>query len=313
VSPERIVFFGSGAFAIPSFEALLDAGHPVVAVVTQPDREKGRGREVAPPPLKPVAEARGVPVLQPRRIKEPAAQEALRGLVPDLCVVVAYGQILPRGVLDLAALGTVNVHASLLPRYRGAAPVQWALVNGETETGVTTMLLDEGLDTGPVLLRRATPIAPEETAPELEARLARLGAGLLIETVAGLTGGTLTPEPQDHGAATLAPILKKEDARLDWEQPAGVLAHRVRGLNPWPGTVTTWQGRLLKVLRAVPSEPARISPPGTVAAAGRDGVRVACGAGSELLLVEVQPESRKPMSAREWAAGARVAPGARLG
>jgi methionyl-tRNA formyltransferase len=313
VNPPRIVFFGSGDFAIPSFEALLNAGHAVVALVTQPDREKGRGRAVAPPPLKPVAEARAVPVLQPRRIKEPAAQEAVKSLVPDLSVVVAYGQILPRVVLDAAALGTVNVHASLLPRYRGAAPVQWALVNGENETGVTTMLLDEGLDTGPVLLRRATPIGPEETAPELEARLARLGAELLLETVARLLTGTLRPTPQDHRAATLAPILKKEDAWLDWNQRADALAHRVRGLSPWPGTMTRWQGRLLKVRRAFPAEPAGEAEPGTVIGLDRDGVRVACGAGSVLRLAEVQPESRTPMTAREWATGARLVPGAKLG
>jgi len=313
VTAPRIVFFGSGAFAIPCFEALLDAGHSVAALVTQPDREKGRGRALAAPPLKPVAEARGVPVLQPRRIKDPAAQEAVRAFEPELSVVVAYGQILPRSVLDLAPLGTVNVHASLLPRYRGAAPIQWALVNGETETGVTTMLLDEGLDTGPVLLRRATSIGPEETASELEPRLARLGAELLLETVAGLRDGSLRPTPQDHAAATLAPILRKQDGRLSWWQPAQALARRVRGLNPWPGTMAEWDGRPLKILRAAPLEAATSVEPGTVLALDRDGVSVACGMGTVLCVVEVQPESRKPMSARAWAAGARLAPGARLG
>lgn len=309
----RIVFFGSGAFAIPSFEALLDAGHELAALVTQPDREKGRGRALAAPPLKPVAESRRIRVLQPRRIKEPVAQEAVRAFEPELSVVVAYGQILPRSVLDLAPLGTVNVHASLLPRYRGAAPIQWALVQGEAETGVSTMLLDEGLDTGPVLLRRATPIGPEETAPQLEARLARLGAELLLETLAGLVEGTLQPTPQDHAAATLAPILRKEDGRIDWSQPARSLAWRVRGLNPWPGTLAEWGGRPLKILRAAPQDTATSAEPGTVLALGRGGVSVACGEGSILDLLEVQPESRKPMSARAWAAGARVAVGARLG
>ena len=308
----RIVFFGSGAFAIPCFEALLHAGHAVVALVTQPDREKGRGRGLAPPPLKPVAEARGVPVLQPRRIKDTPAQDAVRALAPELSVVVAYGQILPRSVLDLASLGTVNVHASLLPRYRGAAPIQWALANGEGETGVTTMLLDEGLDTGPTLLRRVTPIGPEETAAELEPRLARLGAGLLLETVVGLCAGTLRPTPQDPAAATLAPILRKEDGQIDWTTRAEALLHRVRGFNPWPGTVAAWGGRPLKVLRASTADPAAGLEPGTVVTVDRDGVIVACGEGTALRLVEVQPESRKPMSARAWAAGARVAPGARL-
>jgi methionyl-tRNA formyltransferase len=309
----RIVFFGSGAFAIPPFEALLDAGHAVAALVTQPDREKGRGREVAPPPLKPVATARGVPILQPRRIKEPAAQEAVRAFAPELIVVVAYGQILPLGVLDMAPLGAVNVHASLLPRYRGAAPIQWALAKGETETGVTTMLLDEGLDTGPILLQRSTPVGAEEIASELEPRLACLGAELLLETVARLSDGTLRPTPQDPASATLAPILRKEDGRIDWDEPAEALAHRVRGLNPWPGTVTRWQGAALKVLRARTADPAPGSAPGTVVGVDRDGVRVCCGSGTVLRLLEVQPESRKPMSARDWAMGARLVAGTRLG
>jgi methionyl-tRNA formyltransferase len=190
----RIVFLGSGSFAIPCLEALLDAGHEVAALVTQPDREKGRGQALAPPPTKPVAERRGVPVLQPRRVREPEAQEALRRLAPELSVVVAFGQILPRSVIDISPRGTVNVHGSLLPKLRGAAPIQWAIANGDTETGVTTMLIDEGLDTGPTLLARATPIGPEETAAELEPRLARLGLRLL-ETVRGLGDGTRAGPP----------------------------------------------------------------------------------------------------------------------
>jgi methionyl-tRNA formyltransferase len=309
----RIVFFGSGAFAIPSLEALLDAGHDVRGLVTQPDREKGRGRSLQPPPLKPVAEARGIPVLQPRRIREPAAENAVRALAPELSVVVAYGQILPRAVLDLAPLGAVNVHASLLPRHRGAAPIQWALASGESETGVTTMLLDEGLDTGPILAQRATPIGPEETAAELQPRLARLGAELLLETIAGLSDRTLRPRPQDDAAATLAPLLRKDDGRIDWSEPALALSHRVRGFNPWPGTVALWRDRPLKVLRAAVADPASGFGPGVVIAVERDGVRVGCGSGTVLRLLEVQPESRKPMSARDWALGARLEPGARLG
>jgi methionyl-tRNA formyltransferase len=309
----RVVFFGSGAFAIPSFEALLGAGHEVATLVTQPDREKGRGRTRHPPPLKPVAEAHGIPVLQPRRIREPDAQEAVRALGAELSVVVAFGQILPRTVLDMAPLGTVNVHASLLPRYRGAAPIQWALANGESETGVTTMLLDEGLDTGPILAQRATPIGPDETAAELMPRLAGLGAELLLETVAGLRDRTLRPRPQDSAAATLAPILRKEDGLIQWTEPAPALAHRVRGFNPWPGTVALWQGRPLKVLRAKAADPASGLDPGAVIGVDRDGVRVACGSGTVLRLEEVQPESRRPMSAHNWAMGARLGPGARLG
>jgi methionyl-tRNA formyltransferase len=309
----RIVFMGSGSFAIPSFEALLDAGHEVAAAVTQPDKEKGRGRELAPPPLKPVALARGVPVLQPRRVKLPEAQEELRRLAPELQVVVAYGQILPRTVIDLAPRGTVNVHASLLPAYRGAAPVQWAIVKGETETGVTTMMIDEGLDTGPTLRARSTAIGPDETAPELEARLARLGAALLLETIDGLVAGTVQPQPQDHARATLAPIIQKEDGRIDWHQPASAIECRVRGFHPWPGTTAQHEGRSLKILRAKALGGTGAEPPGTVVSVDRDGLVVSCGTMSRLRVIEVQPESRKAMPAAAFAAGARLVPGVVLG
>jgi methionyl-tRNA formyltransferase len=310
----RIVFLGSGSFAIPCFEAVLDAGHDVVALVAQPDREKGRGQALAPPPTKPVAHRRGVPVLQFRRVREPEAQEALRRLAPELQVVVAFGQILPRSVIDIAPRGTVNVHASLLPRLRGAAPIQWAIARGETETGVTTMLIDEGLDTGPTLLARKTPIGPEETAADLEPRLARIGAEVLLDTVRGLADSTLAAVAQDHARATLAPLLRKEDGLIDWALPAETIACRARGFHPWPGAFTTHDRRLLKALRvrAVgalgPSTEA-----GTVTGVGPDGVRVACGGGTGLLLLEVQPESRRAMPATAWAQGARVLPGVRLG
>jgi len=308
----RIVFLGSGRFAIPSFLALLDAGHDVPALVTQPDRERGRGQALAPPPIKPVADERGIRVLQPRRVREPEAQEALRQLEPELQVVVAFGQILPRGVIDIAPRGTVNVHASLLPKLRGAAPIQWAIATGETQTGVTTMLIDEGLDTGPLLLARSTPIDPEETSAQLEPRLARLGAEVLLETVAGLANGTLVPLPQEAARATLAPILKKDDGRIDWSAPAAVIACRARGFSPWPGAFTRHEGRLLKVLR-VREAPGVEAAAGTVVAVSSDGVVVACGTGTGLRLVEVQPESRRAMPASAWAAGARLRPGARLG
>ena len=309
----RVVFLGSGAFAVPSLEALLDAGHEVAAVVTQPDREKGRGRALSATPAKVVAERRGVPVLQPRRIKQPEAVEELRALRPDVQVVVAYGQILPRAVIDIPPLRTVNVHSSLLPRYRGAAPIQWAVVNGERETGVTTMLIDEGLDTGPTLLARSTPIGPEETAPELEARLGPLGAQVLLESLDGLARGTLVAHPQDHAQATLAPILKKEDGRIDWARPAEEIARRVRGLLPWPGTATSTAGADLKILRARVEAPATAdAPPGTVLGVDRDGILVAAGGGTRLRLLDVQPESRRPMPAAAFAAGARLQPGARL-
>jgi len=309
----RIVFLGSGAFAIPCLDALATAGHDVAALVTQPDRQKGRGQALSPPPLKPVAAARGIPVLQPRRVREPDAQEALRALSPELQVVVAYGQILPASVIAIARRGTVNVHASLLPKLRGAAPIQWAIATGETETGVTTMMIDEGLDTGPILLQRATNILPEETAAQLEPRLARLGAHLLLETVEGLESGVLRPTPQDESRATLAPLLKKEDGRIDWSRPATVIARRVRGFNPWPGAFTVHAGRGLKVLSARESSEDIAGLPGTVGRISAEGLLVVCGEGSHLLLTEVQPESRRAMPAAAFAAGARLRPGDRLG
>jgi methionyl-tRNA formyltransferase len=311
----RIAFLGSGTFAIPSLQALVDSGHEIAAVVTQPDREKGRGRSLQPPPVKPAAEALGLRVLQPPRIRAAEAQRELRALAPELQVVVAYGQILPRSVIDLAPRGTINVHSSLLPRYRGAAPIHWAIVNGETETGVTTMMIDEGLDTGPVLLSRATPIGAEETTPELEARLARLGGALLVETIDGLARGTVSPVPQDHAAATQAPMLTREDGRIDWTAPAEVIARRVRGLSPWPGTFTAHAGSDLKVLRAAPVPRfagGEMGAPGTVIAID-DGMIVACGGQTLLRVLEVQPASRRAMPAAAFAAGARLAPGARLG
>jgi methionyl-tRNA formyltransferase len=310
----RIVFLGSGAFAIPCLEELLDSGHDVATLVTQPDRPRGRGKGLAPPPLKPVAEARGVPVLQPRRVREEEAREALRRLAPELQVVVAFGQILPPSVFDIPPRGTVNVHASLLPKLRGAAPVQWAIAHGEATTGVSTMLIDEGLDTGPVLLQRETAIGPRETAAELEPRLARLGADLLAETVRGLSDGLLQPRPQDHTRATLAPLLKKEDGRLDWSRTARDLDGRIRGFQPWPGAFTSVGGRTLKVLRARPADPgAGSAAPGTLVQLGPEGLLVACGDQGRLLLERVQPESRRPMDAAAFAAGARLGLGDRLG
>lgn len=306
----RIVFFGTGRFAVPSLRALLDAGHDVAALVAQPDRPAGRGLELHEPPTKALARERGVPVLQPERVKRPEALEALGGFGPRLQVVVAYGQILPRSVIDLAPLGTVNVHGSLLPRWRGAAPIQWAIAAGDAETGVSTMLIDEGLDTGPVLLRRSTVIGPEETAAELEPRLAELGAELLLETVRGLDAGTLPATPQDHAAATHARLLAREDGVMDFAQPARVLFDRLRGFSPWPGAVTRHAGRRVKVLRARPED--GCGTPGEVLACAREGVLVACGEGA-LRLLEVQPESRKAMAAAAWAAGARLAAGQRLG
>ena len=261
----RVVFMGTGAFAVPSLRALLEAGHEVAALVTQPDREKGRGQALAAPPTKLLAQERGLPVLQPRRVREPAVQDELRALRPELQVVVAFGQILPRTVIDLAPRGTVNVHASLLPRYRGAAPIQWAVASGETETGVSTMLIDEGLDTGPILLRRSLAIGTEETAGELEPRLA--GAGRASSCSRPWTAsprGSLQATPQDPALATLARILRKEDGRLDCTRPArrspGACAASRRGPDVHVPTTPP-----LEVLRASAMRPRRRPPPASVA------------------------------------------------
>lgn len=306
----RIVFFGSGAFAIPSLEALVSAGHDVTAVVTQPDEKKGRGQVLSPPPLKPVAEARRIRVLQPRRVREEI--DSLRALAPEIQVVVAYGQILPPSVLGVPARGSVNVHASLLPRHRGAAPIQWAILKGDEETGVTTMRLDQGMDTGPIFLQEKTPIGPDETAVALGERLSVSGAALLLETLRRLGEGSVLPTPQDSERATLAPLLRKEDSLLDFGENAGNLARRVRALNPWPGTVTRSADRVLKIL-AARVEGGATKDPGTILGIDPEGVLVACGGESALRLLEVQPESGRRMSSNAFARGGGLRVGDRLG
>lgn len=306
---------GTAPFAVPSLRALVRAGHRVPLVITQPDRPAGRGQRPGQPAVKVAAGELGLPVWQPERIRDEAAVERLRALAPDVVVVAAYGKILPQAILDIPRLGCVNVHASLLPRYRGAAPVQWALYHGETETGVSIMLMDAGLDTGPVLLRRPTRIEADDDAPRLAARLADLGAGALVEALARLDAGDIRPQRQDGAAATLAPPLRKEQAALDWRRPAEALHNQVRAFRPWPGTVATLGGRAVKVLqarvlpRAAGGEATR--QPGEIVAVGPDGIAVATGQGT-LLLLEVQPESRSPMTAGEFARGARVVPGTRF-
>jgi methionyl-tRNA formyltransferase len=302
----RVVFYGTPAFALPTLHALL-ARHHVVAAVTQPDRPAGRGQRAQASPVKAVALGHGIPVLQPARLRDPGWPERLAAHAADVAVVVAFGQILPPAVLDVPSRGSINVHASLLPRYRGAAPVAWAIVRGERETGITTFRMDAGMDTGPVLLQRSTAIGPEETAGELAGRLATLGAAVLIETLDRLDG--LPPRAQDATAATLAPRLRKEDGVLDWTEPAAALAARVRGVNPWPGAVTvTPAGRLLIWRARViggQGEPGVLTP-----AEGR----LAVGTGEGLLVpVEVQPENRRVMAWDAYLRGARLGPGAPLG
>jgi methionyl-tRNA formyltransferase len=304
----RLIFLGTPAFAVPTLEAIVRAGHEVAAVLTQPDRPRGRGQNAAASPIKEAALTLGLTVYQPERVRRPEAVEYLRGLGCEAMVVVGYGQIIPQVVIDLAPLGIINVHASLLPKYRGAGPIQWAIVHGETRTGVTTMRINAGLDTGDMLLKAETEIGPEENAVELGKRLAGMGADLLVETLDGLARGRIAPEKQDDAQATLAPLLKKEDGAIDWSESALAIHNRVRGLQPWPGAQTSFRGVPLHLWKT--KSPTRGS--------GADqGVRptarfvslkplvVACGDGN-LELLEVQLEGRKRISAADFANGQRL-------
>jgi methionyl-tRNA formyltransferase len=308
----RLVFLGTPAFAVPTLERVVQAGHQVAAVLTQPDRPRGRGQQLAPPPVKETALRLGLPVYQPERVRRPEALEYLRGLGADAMVVVGYGQIIPQAVIDLAPLGIINVHGSLLPRYRGAGPIQWAIVNGETRTGVTTMRIDAGLDTGDMLLKAETEIGPDETAVELGRRLAVMGADLLVETLNGLVRGTIVPEKQDNAQASYAPLLKKEDGLIDWTRSAQAIHNQVRGLQPWPGACTTFRGAPLQVwksrLSAVPSPQPAV--PGTIVSV--KPLAVSCGTGT-LELVELQAQGRKRLPAADFANGQRLSENEILG
>ncbi len=308
----RVVFCGTPEFAVPALEAVIAAGHEIALVVTQPDRPVGRAMEMQAPPVKRAALAHGIPVVQPEKIKTNAEfRELLERLQPEAILVVAYGRIIPRWMLDLPRLGNINLHGSLLPKYRGAAPVQWAVANGETVTGVTTMRIDEGLDTGEMLLARAVPIAAHETSVEVFATLAAVGAELMVETLAGLAAGTLAGEKQDESLATLAPILTREDGRIDFGRSAKQIYDRWRGFQPWPGAFTTLRGKNLIVHRMRVSE-----APGLDAGVLRveaESALVGCGDGSALELIEVQMEGKKRMSAAEFLRGYQVRSGERLG
>ncbi|HLI86423.1 MAG TPA: methionyl-tRNA formyltransferase [Bryobacteraceae bacterium] len=303
----RLIFLGTPDFAVPTLERIVARGHEVLAVVTQPDRPKGRGRQTSAPPVKAAALRLGLPVCQPERVRRPEAVAHLRALAPEAMIVVGYGQIIPQSVIDIAPRGILNVHASLLPKYRGAAPIQWAIVNGETATGVTTMQIDAGLDTGDMLLKAETEIGPEENAMELGERLARMGADLLIETLDRLAAGAITSVKQDSSLATYAPILKKEDGRIDWTEPAQTIHNRVRGLQPWPGAYTRFRGQTLHIWKSrvwgQGLDRASGLPPGAIASVKPPGI--ICGTGA-LELVEVQLEGRKRISATDFANGQRL-------
>jgi len=304
----KVLFYGTPEFALPTLEALLEH-HTVVAAVTQPDRPAGRGRHVSLPPVKERARAAGIPVLQPPRLRDPGWPERLAAFDAEVAVVVAFGQILPKTVLDVPRRGSINVHASILPRYRGAAPIAWAIMRGETETGITTFQMDPGMDTGDTLLTESTVIGADETAGELSARLSGLGARVLLRTLDGLD--SLPATPQDHAQATLAPRLKKEDGWLRLGEPARQLVNRVRGGNPWPGAaVVTPVGRLL-IWRAAAVPHATRAEPGTLVASGPGALCIATGEGL-LLPVQVQPENRKAMAWEDFLRGSRMGPGERI-
>jgi methionyl-tRNA formyltransferase len=313
----RLIFMGTPESAVPSLRRCVEDGHEVVSVWTQPDRPAGRGNRIHVPPVKEYALSRGLTVHQPEKIRTDAAFDLFSHRAADIAVVVAYGRILPPAYLRAPLRGCVNLHFSLLPKYRGAAPVNWAVARGEGETGVTTMLMDEGLDTGPILLQSATPMAERETAPQLLARLADAGAELLGETLARFD--ELDPLPQDNARATLAPMLRREDGLVDWASDAADIERRVRGFQPWPNAHTSCQGRRLVILKAEPdveesrSASAHAASHGEVIEARGDSLVVACGGGTALRLLEVQPEGKRPMGARDFINGTHVAAGERLG
>jgi methionyl-tRNA formyltransferase len=308
----KLAFMGSATFALPSLDTLFESGHHITAVITQPDKPSGRGQILQGPPVKKRAYDLHLPVYQPSSLKADETHRLFEALAPDLIVVVAYGKILPAWLLHFPKYGCINLHGSLLPRFRGAAPVHWAIARGEEKTGVCTMLLDEGLDTGPVYLCEETPIGPDETTPQLYARLATMGGPLMVNTIEGVVGGTLKAKPQDHSQVTLAPILKKEDGFLNWKQAAREIHNRVRAFNPWPGTMTNFRGQTCKVLRTSIMVAHQARQTGLVPGAlvvSKDRLGVICGDGMPLEIVIIQPENRKPVSARDFANGARIQAG----
>lgn len=309
----NVVFCGTPRFAVPTLTTLVNSGFTVSLVVTRPDKPRGRGLEVVFSPVKHAALQFGLPVVQPEKIKNNEQfRSQLSSLAPDTIIVVGYGRIIPQWMIDLPVLGNLNVHASLLPKYRGAAPIQWAIASGESVTGVTTMRIDAGLDTGDVLLQKEIPILADDTAETLAPRLADLGAALMIETLYGLQAGTLTGRSQDHSKATLAPVLKKEDGLIDFQRTAVEIWNRLRGFQPWPGAYTRFRGKQLQIHAAKPLPSLSTSTPGELVAEN-DSFIVGCGNKSALEVTELQLEGKKRMSARDFLHGYRLTPGERLG
>jgi len=309
-----LIFCGTPQFAVPPLERLIAQKHDIALVMTNPDEPSGRGYGTKPSPVKQAALKAGLEVFQPLKLRETSTVEFLSNFRPDFIVVVAYGHIIPKWMIDLPKRGCLNVHASLLPKYRGAAPIQWAIIRGESVTGVTTMKIDEGLDTGDILLKQQVPIRDDDTTETLSERLSSAGADLLEQTLLKLAQGEIQPQPQDHSQATFAPILKKEDGRIDWRLSAAEIWRRVRGLRPWPGAYTSFRSKNLHVWSAVPAagqagpddEPGKISP-------SSHSLRVVCGLGTLLEVRELQLEGRKRLAARDFLNGVRPAAGERLG
>jgi methionyl-tRNA formyltransferase len=322
----KVVFCGTPQFAVPTLQHLLS--HPqfeIVAVLTQPDRPSGRGMQITFSPVKETALAAGVPVHQPEKVRSPESRELFEQLAPDCVVIIAYGQIIPAALLPIPKYGWINLHGSLLPKYRGAAPIQWAIAQGETTTGLTTMRIDAGMDTGDVLLRKEMDIGPRETTRELAARMAEAGATLMAETLRGIAAGTLVPQPQQHDQATYAPMLNKEDGRIEWTRPAEEIYNRMRAFTPWPGAYTTLRGRTCHIVAEPVSKQASeaasgdtgvsdraTAAPGTVRLT-KDGLRVLCGRATELRVLSVKTEGGRLLDAMEFALGARLTEGERFG
>lgn len=299
----RILFMGTPDFAVPSLEALIEAGHQVCGVFTQPDRPKNRGMKLLPPPVKVCAQSHDIPVYQPTKLRDGTALALIQELAPELIVVAAYGRILPDEILAAPPVGCINVHSSLLPAYRGAAPINWAVLNGDKESGVTIMHMAHDLDAGDIIAQTVTPVGPDETAPELYTRLADLGAKLLVSVVSDLAAGTASRTPQDHSKATLAPMLSKELSPMDWNRTAVQLHNQVRGLIPWPAAVTTLSGSRCKVFSTTVLPDHTEAAPGTILRADKAGIDVACGDGTILRIDELQPDGGKRMKAADYLRG----------
>jgi methionyl-tRNA formyltransferase len=308
-----LIFCGTPRFAVPTLERLVEAGHSVPLVVTQPDRPRGRGMELAISPVKESAIRLGLSIVQPDKIKNnDEFRRQLTALVPDAIIVVGYGRIIPQWMIDLPRFGNLNLHASLLPKYRGAAPIQWAIAQGESVTGVTTMRIDAGLDTGDVLMQRELSIAPDDTAETLGPKLATIGADLMVQTLRGLESGQVLPTPQDNAKASLAPILTKEDGRIDFQRTANEIFNRLRGFQPWPGGHTLFRGRHLQVHRAHPVDPVVELAPGQLSAESTR-LLAGCEKKTTLELIELQPEGKRRMSARDFVNGYQPQPGEKFG